>query len=129
MSLAVVGHAQVGNGVLLARRGASNLAPAEFASIAEDTLQELQDKLDAASLDADQDISYSDGVLTIKLGGKGTYVINKQSPNQQLWFSSPISGPKRFEHSSEGQWLDTRNRESLHKILFAELEQLTGTKL
>jgi len=31
-----------------------------------------------------------DGVLTIKLGGKGTYVINKQSPNQQLWFSSPI---------------------------------------
>jgi frataxin len=31
-----------------------------------------------------------DGVLTIRLGDKGTYVINKQTPNRQLWFSSPI---------------------------------------
>lgn len=31
-----------------------------------------------------------DGVLTVQLGSKGTYVINKQTPNRQIWLSSPI---------------------------------------
>lgn len=30
------------------------------------------------------------GVLTVKLGDKGTYVINKQPPNKQIWLSSPV---------------------------------------
>ncbi len=30
------------------------------------------------------------GVLTVKLGKLGTYVINKQTPNRQIWWSSPI---------------------------------------
>lgn len=30
------------------------------------------------------------GVLTVKLGDKGTYVVNKQPPNKQIWLSSPI---------------------------------------
>jgi hypothetical protein len=30
------------------------------------------------------------GVLTVKLGKHGTYVINKQTPNRQIWLSSPI---------------------------------------
>jgi frataxin len=34
---------------------------------------------------------YQSGVLTLKLGEHGTYVINKQPPNKQIWLSSPIS--------------------------------------
>lgn len=36
------------------------------------------------------------GVLTITMP-QGTYVINKQPPNRQLWLSSPISGPFRYD--------------------------------
>ena len=36
------------------------------------------------------------GVLTLNLPPHGTYVINKQPPNQQIWISSPLSGPGRF---------------------------------
>lgn len=33
---------------------------------------------------------HQSGVLTVKLGGDlGTYVINKQTPNKQIWLSSP----------------------------------------
>ena len=35
------------------------------------------------------------GVLTLNLGSHGTYVINKQAPNKQIWVSSPVSGPVR----------------------------------
>jgi frataxin-like iron-binding protein CyaY len=31
-----------------------------------------------------------DGILTINLGDFGTYVLNKQTPNRQIWFSSPV---------------------------------------
>ena len=37
------------------------------------------------------------GVLTVRLGELGTYVINKQAPNRQLWMSSPLSGPVRYD--------------------------------
>ncbi|KAH8202148.1 hypothetical protein TruAng_003726 [Truncatella angustata] len=50
------------------------------------------------------DVEYSSGVMNIKYP-EGTYVINKQPPNKQIWLSSPKSGPKRFDYvvTSEGQ--------------------------
>jgi len=30
------------------------------------------------------------GVITLDLGQSGTYVINKQPPNKQIWLSSPV---------------------------------------
>ena len=36
-----------------------------------------------------------------------TYVLNKQAPNKQIWWSSPISGPHRFEEDGE-RWADAR---------------------
>jgi len=44
----------------------------------------------------DFDATYSDGIFSLKLGDFGSYVLNKQSPNRQIWLSSPISGPKRY---------------------------------
>lgn len=37
------------------------------------------------------------GVLTVGHPKNGSYVLNKQPPNKQIWLSSPISGPKRFD--------------------------------
>lgn len=66
-----------------------------------------------------------------KLGG--TYVINKQPPNRQIWLSSPVSGPKRFdwvvlgegmndkEGSGAGDWVYLRDGSSLGEILRKEL--------
>jgi frataxin len=30
------------------------------------------------------------GVVTLRLGVHGTYVLNKQPPNRQIWLSSPV---------------------------------------
>lgn len=68
---------------------------------------------------------------------QGTYVINKQPPNKQIWLSSPISGPKRFDYvvTSEGQdskqdtaaggWVYLRDGTYLNEIMQKE----TGMKL
>lgn len=35
-------------------------------------------------------LTVQDGVMTVRLGDLGTYVLNKQTPNRQLWLSSPV---------------------------------------
>ncbi len=71
------------------------------------------------------DLSHAQGVLTLKLGSKGTFVLNKQAPNQQIWWSSPLSGPRRYAWSGSA-WLSTRDGHELEGALEAELLKLTG---
>jgi len=40
------------------------------------------------------------GVLTLDLGSHGTYVLNKQPPNKQIWLSSPVSYVSSFFDST-----------------------------
>ena len=52
------------------------------------------------------------GVITAVMGPHGTWVINKQTPNRQLWWSSPSTGPRRFdlvdEEGSAATWVPTK---------------------
>lgn len=73
------------------------------------------------------DISSAMGVLTIKLGAKGTYVLNKQSPNKQIWWSSPVSGPRRYQWAeAHAGWRSTRDGHDMLESLVQELHGLTG---
>lgn len=65
-------------------------------------------------------------MLTVKLGSHGTYVINKQTPNRQIWLSSPLSGPFRYDYH-EGAWVYHRDGRELLGQLQAELQQLVGS--
>lgn len=70
--------------------------------------------------------------MTVKIPGNGTYVINKQPPNKQIWLSSPVSGPKRYDYVivSEGQgqkqdtgagdWVYLRDGSTLGELLLKE---------
>ena len=48
------------------------------------------------------------GVLTLALPPAGTYVLNKQPPNKQIWLSSPMSGPKRYDWVVKGEGMDQK---------------------
>jgi len=84
---------------------ASSLSEKDFHVLADNTLDEIVDRLgvldDCPALEENEDeldVNYSMGVMNIILGQPhGTWVINKQTPNRQLWWSSPISGPRRYE--------------------------------
>uniref|UniRef100_A0A2K5BYP4 Frataxin, mitochondrial n=1 Tax=Aotus nancymaae TaxID=37293 RepID=A0A2K5BYP4_AOTNA len=74
-------------------------------------------------------LGHPSGVLTVKLGGDlGTYVINKQTPNKQIWLSSPSSGPKRYDWTGKN-WVYSHDGVSLHELLAAELTKALKTKL
>ncbi|KAF5651798.1 hypothetical protein F25303_3915 [Fusarium sp. NRRL 25303] len=89
--------------------------------------EELQDQRE------DIDVDFSAGVLSISWPDKGTYIINKQPPNKQIWLSSPISGPKRYdwclfgegqnekEGTAVGDWIYVRDGSSLNQVFSEEL--------
>ena len=111
--------------------GAGLLSEVEFQTLAEDALAEIE--LATGSLEdiLDRiDVTNAMGVLTINLGSKGTYVINKQAPNRQLWWSSPISGPRRYQwHSGTRAWVSTRDGTEMLSTLRDEIRALTGVDL
>lgn len=94
-------------------------------------LVRLEDMQDARE---DVDVEYASGVLTLafspsEAGARPrTYVINKQPPNKQIWLSSPISGPKRYDwvlNSSEGtdgQWVYLKDGSALNDLLRDEMD-------
>ncbi|KAK9895269.1 Frataxin [Cystobasidium minutum MCA 4210] len=98
-----------------------------------DTLEALQEELADDDFDVEYSVSHcrQSGVLTVKLPkDKGTYVINKQPPNKQIWLSSPLSGPKRYDYSNEDQhWFYTRDGSFLLDLLEKELSDKLETKV
>nr|ANM86763.1 frataxin [Stygiella incarcerata] len=77
------------------------------------------------------DVNVEDGVLTIELPNRsGTYVINKQDPSRQIWFSSPQSGPQRFDYDeSRKAWISDRTGDELLSLLASEVEAKVHTKV
>lgn len=130
----------------------------EYSIVADETLEDIQDGIEEAlesyfamkrntkmsnddddeDDDEDFEITLASGVLNIILPTKGTWVINKQTPNKQLWWSSPISGPRRYEYNDDiDEWVYTRSidestsastdddtEDTLKKTLKEELESI-----
>uniref|UniRef100_A0AC35TTS7 Ferroxidase n=1 Tax=Rhabditophanes sp. KR3021 TaxID=114890 RepID=A0AC35TTS7_9BILA len=64
------------------------------------------------------------GVLTAKIDDKvGTYVINKETSNRQIWLSSPLSGPKRYDFV-DNKWVHTRDNMALNDLLTYEFRKI-----
>jgi len=111
----------------------SELSAVQYEDVSDVTLDSLTEAFENFAEDAsdgeDYDIEFSSGVLTIKLGSqRGTYVINKQSPNKQIWLSSPKSGPKRYDFK-QGVWVYKYETETMHELLSREIEMVTGERV
>ncbi|EIN13569.1 Frataxin, partial [Punctularia strigosozonata HHB-11173 SS5] len=105
----------------------------QYHNLADATMDKMLDSLEGL-LDnlgrADYEVEYSSGVLTLILGDKGTYVINKQPPNKQIWLSSPLSGPKRYDYSEEADdWIYARDGKSMGALLDEELSAAVGQEV
>ncbi|XP_017034594.1 frataxin homolog, mitochondrial [Drosophila kikkawai] len=111
----------------------SSLDSATYERVCSETLDALCDYFEeltenAADLQG-SDVAYSDGVLTVNLGhSHGTYVINRQTPNKQIWLSSPTSGPKRYDfvggEGGAGKWVYKHSGQSLHELLQQEIPNI-----
>ncbi|KAK7207111.1 hypothetical protein BZA70DRAFT_270509 [Myxozyma melibiosi] len=102
------------------------LTISEYHAIADETLESIMTHCeDLADTKPQIDVELAQGVLTLILPPNGTYVINKQPPNKQIWLSSPISGPKRYD-LIDGQWTYHRDGSTLGNLLREEVTEALG---
>ncbi|KAM9330693.1 frataxin, mitochondrial [Gastrophryne carolinensis] len=124
--------------ICIRRRGGTQTSNSEldettYEKLASETLYSLaeffEDLADEPFTPYEYDVSFGNGVLTVKIGGDiGTYVINKQTPNKQIWLSSPSSGPKRYDWTGR-TWIYSHDGVSLYQLLEKELSLAFNTKL
>lgn len=67
------------------------------------------------------EVELNHGVMTLNLAKLGPYVINKQPPNKQIWFASPISGPNRFDFY-HNEWISLRDSTKLIDLINNEVK-------
>lgn len=112
---------------------ATEIPTSEFHERADKYLNELVERLEELqNEDPTIDVEYSAGVLEVT-AKDNKFVLNKQPPNKQIWLSSPISGPKRYdwvvsqeginfkEGGGVGDWIYLRDGSSLTELLRKEL--------
>lgn len=74
------------------------------------------------------------GVVNVTLGPWGTYVINKQPATQQIWLSSPLTGPYRMDYrppqgGETHSWISHREGQGdveLWGLFRSELARIVG---
>ena len=60
---------------------------------------------------ANLDVTLADGVLSVASPTRGTWVLNKHGPTRQIWLSSPVSGPNKFNlHQAQEEAGATANQ-------------------
>jgi frataxin len=103
--------------------------------IADETLEDIQDAVETALEEHLPTIEYevvlANGVLTMMLPPHGTWVLNKQTPNRQIWWSSPLSGPRRYEYEND-DWVFTRDEShamTLKQTMAQEFAEAYGIEL
>ncbi|GHJ85466.1 hypothetical protein NliqN6_1868 [Naganishia liquefaciens] len=118
---------------------ATTMTSAAYDRLATETMDTLYDSLEQLVEEWSPEgthgweVEYSSGVLTLGLGPHGTYVINKQPPNQQIWMSSPFSGPARFSYAPKdaadatsrgARWFYARDGVTLGSVLDQEIKSV-----
>lgn len=81
-------------------------------------LEYIIDNIENQDLEGRIDIDLNNTILTL-VSDEGTFVINKQSSTQEIWLSSPISGPYHFFYQNN-IWI-SRHGDKLFTILTNEL--------
>ena len=101
------------------------LTTAQYHELADDSLEAITDSYERLIEQKPEiDVDLSQGVLTVISPPVGTYVLNKQPPNLQIWLSSPISGPKRYHWDEENKkWVYLRDNTTLGALLKQEVKE------
>jgi len=113
-------------------KGFSTLSEKDFLLRSEQSLHEIVDIAESLEEYADiMDVSYSQGVVSINIDKIGSWVINKQAPNRQIWWSSPFSGPRRYEFigNENGKWVCSKSNSALLDDISMELKRATDSSV
>ena len=91
-----------------------------FQKQATQTLDAIADAVENTLGDA-YSVDWAGEILTLEDAQGKQYVLNKHTPTEQLWLSSPVSGAWHFVWQND-TWVSTRGTTTLDNILEEEIQ-------
>ena len=97
-----------------------------FETLAQETIESLFEAAERELAEV-AEVDLEGGILNVELDDGRIYIINKHSPNRQIWLSSPLSGAHHFSFDQDaGVWASTRDAGQLINLLEDEFTSLKG---
>ena len=84
-------------------------------------------RIEAAVEGTDLDVDLESGILTIECPDASRIIVNRQTPNREIWVAAR-SGGFHFAHR-EGEWRDTRSGEELFASLARIVKLQSGVEV
>lgn len=74
-------------------------------------------------------VDATDDLLSIK-SNDSEFLLNRQTPNRQIWLSSPVSGSLKFEYNNENdKWTDIKDpKNEISACLSNEIDKVLSLK-
>lgn len=101
----------------------SPMDESEFTRLAEQTLQELDRRMEASGIDADCEFKGT-GVLEIEFGDGSKIIVNSQAAAREIWVAAKSGG---YHFRSDGRCrVNTRDGSELYAALSVFVSQQSG---
>jgi CyaY protein len=95
----------------------------EFIRLAEQTLQELDRRIEASGIDADCEFKGA-GVLEIEFGDGSKIIVNSHAAAREIWVAAKSGG---YHFRGDGRrWVNSRDGTELFAALSAYVSQQAG---
>jgi CyaY protein len=98
------------------------MTESEFHGAVDAVLARIESSLE----DEDVDVDLESGILTITSEDGGKVIVNRQTPNREIWVAAR-SGGFHFRWR-DGAWRDTRSNDELFASLARVIESQAGIK-
>ena len=98
------------------------MTESEFLQHSDGLFAYIEDQIDEQGLDFD--CQRSGNVLTIEADNGTQIIVNRHTPNQELWIAAK-SGGYHFAYR-EGKWLATRDNSDFFAVLNTALSEAAG---
>lgn len=85
------------------------MSESRFNERVDEIMLTIEEQLD--ELETDVDYENQGGVLTLTMPNGSQIIINRQTPNRQLWLAAKSGGYHYVYNEQQNQWLDTRTHE------------------
>ncbi|MDO4878980.1 MAG: iron donor protein CyaY [Neisseria sp.] len=101
------------------------MTESEFLQHSDGLFAHIEDQIDAQDLDFD--CRREGNVLTIEAADGTQIIVNRHTPNQELWIAAKSGGYHFAEQ--DGQWLATRDGREFFTVLSEALSAAAGATL
>ena len=101
------------------------MTESEFLQHSDALFADIEDQIDEGGWDFD--CQFSGNVLTLEADDGSQIIVNRHTPNQELWIAAKSGGYHFAER--DGQWLATRDGSEFFTVLSEALSAAAGEKV